>query len=598
MPRLRHCFSLVLLTLIGLSLCSGCSQLRGRKKEDRLQDQLAAIANSGQTMLVGDYTIIGNNHYVEVRGAGLVQNLPGTGADDVNSLERQMVYEEMIRRGIRNVRERLADPGSAVVQIYGLVPPGAQEGDVFDVEVMVPNQSEVKSLRGGWLMPESLREMIGVSGTIKEGHPLAYVEGPIMVDPLATESADPAGLKKGTILGGARVKVPRNLFLMMKNGHEDVFLTDRIAKEINHRFYTAAGAKKNIATAKSDELIVLEIHPSYRHDVPRYIKIIQSIACYETQPQQLERIERLKTELLIPAKSQKAAFQLEAIGKPGIAALRSALKSSNSEVRFHAGTSLAYLGDGTAIRTLADLARDEPAFRVYTLHALSMLTNDIEAELCLQELLHVPSAETRYGAFRALHLRNPYDRTIRGENLGNQFSYHGIASNGPPLAHLSNSNRPEIVLFGLDIQLTPPLSLDAGPYISVLASSPGSVTVSRYATGLGVDERRTVSNKLDAVIRAVVELGGTYPDVVQMLRQADMGKNLNCRLEIDKLPEPNRVYVRTGLTAEEEEEIKLAAVVKPQRTTLQKMSPTTWFGKNPDPTSPDETEPRNWDPRE
>ena len=598
MQRLQHFFSLVLLTLLGLSLFLGCSQLRGRKKEDKLQDQLAAIANSGKTMLVGDYANIGNNHYVEVRGVGLVQNLPGTGADDVSSLERQMMYEEMLKRGVRDVRGVLADPGSAVVQIYGVVPPGAQEGDVFDVEVVVPDPSEVKSLRGGWLMTEPLREMIGVGGGIREGNPLAYVEGPIMVDPLATEKTNPAGLKKGTILGGARVKVSRNLILTMKNGYDSVFLTDRLAKEINHRFFTAAGAKKSIATAKNDVLITLEVHPSYCNDIPRYIRVIQSIACYENQPQQLERIERLKTELLNPAKAQKAAFQLEAIGKPGIEALRSALKSSNPEIRFHAGTSLAYLGDSSATTILADLARDEPAFRVYALNALSVLKNDVEAEMCLQELLHVPSAETRYGAFRALYLRNPYDRTIRGENLGNQFSYHGIASKGPPLVHLSNSKRPEIVLFGLDAQLTAPLTLDAGPYISVMASSPNSVTVSKYATGLGVDERRTVSNKLDAVIRAVVELGGTYPDVVQMLRQADIGKNLNCRLEIDKLPEANRVYTRKLSPGEEEEQVKLAAVVNPQRTVIQRMNPTTWFGKNPDSTSPDEIEPRNWGARE
>jgi len=599
MQRFQLFFPFVLAIILGLLLCLGCSQLKGRKKDDKLQDQLAAAVNTGKTMLVGDYANIDNNHFLEIRGVGLVQNLPGTGADDVNSLERQMLYDEMVKRGVRDVRGTLADPSTAVVQIYGILPPGIQKDDTFDVEVMVPDQSEVKSLRGGWLMREPLREMMGVGGYIREGSPLAFVEGPIMVDPLATEKTNPAGLKKGVVLGGAKAKESRNLALTMKTGSESAFLTDRLAKEINHRFYTAAGQKKGVATAKTDVVIVLEVHPSYRYDVPRYIKVVQSIACYENQPQQLERIERLKAELMNPAKAQKAAFQLEAIGKPGIEALRGALRSQNPEVRFHAGTSLAYLGDGSAAKILADIARDEPAFRVYALNALSVLKNDIEAETCLQELLHVSSAETRYGAFRALYLRNPYDRTIRGENLGNQFSYHGIASQGPPLVHLSNSKRPEIVLFGLDVRLEGPLTLDAGPYISVMMQAPGTVVVSKYSTGQGIDERRTVSNKLDAVIRAVVELGGTYPDVVQMLRQADIAKNLNCRLEIDKLPEPNRVYSRPKSPEEEEEEaVKLAAVVKPKRTTLQRMNPTTWFGKNPDASSPEETEQRNWSPRD
>ena len=589
---------LVLLTVFGLSFSVGCSQLKGRKKDDKLQDSLAAATNTGKTMLVGDYASIGNNHFVVIQGVGLVRNLPGTGADDVNSVERQMLYDEMVKRGVRDVRGVLADSSTAVVQIYGTLPPGIQAGDTFDVEVMVPNPSEVKSLRGGWLMREPLRVMRGIDGHIREGNPLAFVEGPIMVDPLATEKANPAGLKKGVILGGARARESRNLVLTMKTGNESVFLTDRLAKEINHRFFTAAGQKKGVATAKTDVYIDLEIHPSYRHDVPRYIRVIQSIACYENQPQQLERIERLKTELMNPGTAQRAAFQLEAIGKPGVEALRGALKSSNPEVRFHAGTSLAYLGDGSAAKILADLAKDEPAFRVYALNALSVLKGDIEAELCLQELLHVSSVETRYGAFRALYLRNPYDRVIRGENLGNQFSYHGIASQGPPLVHLSNSKRPEVVLFGLDARLEGPMTLDAGPYISVVAQTPDTVTVSKYSTGQGIDERRVVPNKLDTVIRAVVELGGTYPDVVQMVRQADIAKNLNCRVEIDKLPEPNRVFSRSKTQEEEEEEIKLAAVVKPKLTTLQRVNPTTWFEKNPDPTSSEEIEPRNRSARE
>ena len=577
-----------------LSFCIGCSQLKGRKKGDKLQDQIAAAVNNGKTMLVGDYAIIGNNHLAEIRGVGLVQNLPGTGADDVSSLQRQIMYEEMIKIGVRNPRNVLADPGSAVVEIYARLPPGIQEGEPFDVEVMVPNPSEVKSLRGGWLMRAPLKEMMGIDGDLRVGRPLAFVEGPIMVDPLATEKTNPAALKKGTILGGATVKESRNLVLTMKSGQESVFLTDRIAKEINHRFYTATGQKKGVATAKTDVLIMLDVHPTYRNDVDRYIKIIQSIACYENQPQQLERIERLQTELMNPTTAQKAAFQLEAIGKPGIAALRSALRSQNDEVRFHAGTALAYLGDASAARILADLARDYPAFRVYALNALSVLKSDVEAEICLQELLHVSSAETRYGAFRALYLRNPYDQMIRGENLGNQFSYHGIASQGPPLVHLSKSKRPEVVVFGLDVQLTPPLTLDAGPYISVMASSPNSVVVSKYAAGEGIDERRTVSNKLDTVIRAVVELGGTYPDVFQMIRQAEIAKNLTCRVEVDCLPEGGRIYRRKPSPEEEEEEnVKLAAVVKPKRTTLQRMNPATWFEKNPDAASSEEIETRN-----
>ncbi len=244
---------------------------------------------------------------------------------------------------------------------------------------------------------------------------------------------------------------------------------------------------------------------------------------------------------------------------------------------------------------MADIARDKPEFRVYALNALSVMQNDIEAEMALQELLHVPSAETRYGAFRALWTRNPSDRTIRGENLGNQFSYHVINGNGPPLVHYSRSKRPEIVLFGADIFLKHPFALDAGPNIVVNGQQPGSVTVNKLAL-TGVDERRTVTNKLDDVIRAVVDLGGTYPDVVQMLSQAQLAEVISCRMVVDCLPQPNRPYRRAGLAMDDEiaEETELPK----KKTIWERLHPKSWFETNPGGKTSDKIEPTNTSGRE
>lgn len=574
---------LLLSLFFGTVLFSGCSNLSAKKKdESSIPDKLMADMENGRSMLIGDYTNIGNLHTVEIRGVGLVHGLAGTGSDDINSLERKMVYDDMTKLGVRDVRAILADPSTAVVNILGHLRPGIQEGDLFDVEVSLPYESDAKSLRGGWLMKASLKEMLILDGDLRDSGTLAYVEGPILVDPLASETADPTGLKKGYILSGARAKATREIFLTMKAGNESAFFTDRIAKEINNRFYISTGQKKGMATPKSDSLIVLDVHPSYRNNVARYVKVVQSIACYENQQKQFRRLERLKAELLIPDRAQNAAFQLEAIGKAGIAPLREAIKNDNPEIRFYSACSLAFLGDGSGARVLADLARDEPAFRVYALSALSVLRNDIEAEVCLRELLHVPSAETRYGAFRALWSRNPYDRTVRGESLqnerGEQFSYHGVTSDAPPMVHVTKSKRPEIVLFGNDIRVNKPFALSAGPRIFVNGQSSEGVIVSRFAVK-GLDEKRTVTDKLDDIIRAIVDLGGTYPDVIQMLCEADRDKVLSCRLEIDCLPEPFRVYRRPGGNAldgadEDEEESKKPSI-------WNRMNPKTWFESNP-----------------
>ncbi len=46
------------------------------------------------------------------------------------------------------------------------------------------------------------------------------------------------------------------------------------------------------------------------------------------------------------------------------------------------------------------------------------------------------------------------------------------------------------------------------------------------------------------MIRAIVELGGTYPDVVQALQQAKADGALPSRFEVDALPQPGRRYDR------------------------------------------------------
>ena len=522
---------------------------------------------------------IGNYDLIPVHGYGLVVGLPDTGGEDINSMAYQMVTEDMKRQRAQNIRATLAAPDTAVVEVIGYMRPGIQQGDRFDVQISLPENSNTKNLRGGILLETRLIDKMYDNGIRKDGSLRATASGPIMVDDvLATETNNPDGLKKGKILSGGITRDPRALSVVVKDDEASMIMTDRIAKAINHRFPLSTGRQRGVASAQSDWLVLLDIHHSYANDIPRYVQVIQSIACYETPAQQVRRIERLQEELLNPETSQNAAFQLEAIGKQGIPPLQRALRSSDREVRFHAATSLAYLDDGTAAKILAESAIAEPAFRVYALNALSVMRNDLEAESYLQELLHVPDAETRYGAFRALKHRNPMDRTIRGEIPGGQFSYHGINSPAPPMVHITAQRYPEIVLFGTDIFLRQPFILEAGPLIFVNGQVPNEVTVIRFVTR-GTDEKRTVSNRLDEIIRAVVDMGGTYPDVVQLIRQADRMRVLPCRLEVDCLPEPNRTYRRGG--SNESDYVYEEADEEKKQSFWERLNPRNIFTPNP-----------------
>ena len=119
------------------------------------------------------------------------------------------------------------------------------------------------------------------------------------------------------------------------------------------------------------------------------------------------------------------------------------------------------------------------------------------------------------------------------------------------MIHVTRSRLPEIVLFGSQQRLECPLALEAGNQIMVRGVKPGEIAVSKFAAN-EPDQKRIVSDRVDEVIRAIVELGGTYPDVVQALQAAKSAGALASRFEVDALPEAGRTYDR-GLASSAED---------------------------------------------
>ncbi len=162
---------------------------------------------------------------------------------------------------------------------------------------------------------------------------------------------------------------------------------------------------------------------------------------------------------------------------------------------------------------------------------------------------------------------NSSDPIIHGENLGGQFSYHVLNTSGPPMIHVTRSFRPEVVLFGQEQTLDAPFVLEAGKSILIKAAAESDkVTISKFVIGQP-DQKRVVSLKVDDVIRAAVELGAAYPDVVQALQQAKSRRALASRFEVDALPEADRAYrpketvANTTETIEGNERIVVASPV-------------------------------------
>jgi flagellar basal body P-ring protein FlgI len=524
-------FACVLLSL------SGCAApaLRSQSPED-FSETLES-----KTKLIGEVARPFGHTHVKVESVALVTELDGTGEDPAPSPQRSTLLHELQTLGVQNPNQLLASPTTALVLVRGFLPPGVQKGDKIDLEVQVPPRSETTSLRGGWLMETRLTELAVVGGQVHEGHHWSNGEGAVLVDPSASGEKDRALLVRGLVLGGGTVFKTRDLGLFIAPENKSVRLAGQIGQAINRRFHTfTKGTKQGVANPVSDERIDLKIHTRYKDNIARYIRVVRSIPLKETPAEETLRIGLLERQLLDPITAATAALRLEAIGHGAIGALAKAIASDDAEVRFYAAEALAYLDDSQAAAPLARAARDEPAFRAYALAALSTI-DDMAAHDELVNLLEVPSSETRYGAFRALWAMNHNDPLIRGENLGGQFGYHILNTTGPPMIHVTRSYRPEVVLFGHEQVLEAPFVLEAGKAILVKGIAGDKVVVSKFVVRQP-DQKRIVSAKVDEIIRAIVDLGGSYPDVVQALQQAKSSHSLASRFEVDAVPDGERVY--------------------------------------------------------
>jgi hypothetical protein len=124
---------------------------------------------------------------------------------------------------------------------------------------------------------------------------------------------------------------------------------------------------------------------------------------------------------------------------------------------------------------------------------------------------------------------------VRGERLGDACRLHVLDVDGPTLVHSTRRERPELVFFGAEHPVSRGLRAEAGRSIVIVVDGP-MATVSRFLPGQS-DQTATVPAEAAAIVRAIIDLGGGYPDAVQFLQRAAAGRHLASRLAFDALPD-------------------------------------------------------------
>lgn len=521
----------------------GCvhTQTRLQSEEDGERDEAYKI----QT--IGDATTVANADPVQVWGVGLVVGLDGTGGGSPPGGYREILEKELKRMEVDNYREILGSPNTSLVLVSALIPAGARKGDPLDIEVNLPPQSRTRSLRGGQLIEcrlynyESAHAInpacTGSDRSVK-GHPLVRAKGSLVVG--FGDGDEEAKLRRGRIWGGGRCEIDRPFFLVLNEDQQFARVAMRVAERINDTFQGNYPRAPGMETAvpKTKSVVTLGVPSQYKHNLPRYLRVVRMIPLQEAPAPSSTYRRKLEADLLDATASVTAALRLEALGPDSVPILKRGLQSQQALVRFTSAEALAYLGDSSCGEELARLVTEQPALRAYCLTAMASLDESI-CHLKLEELLACPSAEARYGAFRALRVLEEKQASslVKGKLLNDSYWLHRVAADSPGLVHISSSRRPEIVLFGEMARLEPPFSFLAGKEITVTAADEDNrCTISRISVRQGT-RRKQCSLELEDILTTMSDLGASYPDVIELLRQADRCKCLSCAVKNDALPQ-------------------------------------------------------------
>jgi flagellar basal body P-ring protein FlgI len=539
---------------------------------------------------VGNLAVVYSKGEIKLEGIGLVFGLDNTGAEPPPSWYRSKLVEEMSKAGVENANRILKDKRFSLVIVHARIPTGVTPADRLDVELELPPGCGTTSLAGGYLLQTRLRElMIAQGGTPKEGSDFALAQGPV----LTGTTAEPNNPRAGRVLGAARVRKPIPFAIVIKDNRRSVKTAALLERVINQRFHFADGVNETgAAKGKSDQFLELKVPQVYHHNQERYFRVIQLLPLVETLPLRAERQAAWAKELLDPRTAGVAALKLEGQGVTAVEALKVALDSPNAQVKFFAAEALAYLDDPSGVDVLGATAANQREFRSYALAALAALDQPA-AHMALRKLMDVADVEVRYGAFNSLRtldegdpflgrvrvLEDPTDgedepqddsmalalARRRRNRPEDPFTLYLVDCDGPPMVHVANTRRCEVVVFGRTQKLLTPLVLGNGSILLNAADGDQEIQISKIVAARSgeadADSKVAASLEIGDIIRQTANLGAKYPDVVAILQAAERQKNLPGPLVVDAVPGNSPAYIEAAIfgkdaTAKQDDAVK------------------------------------------
>lgn len=461
----RQTWSGLCLLLIATLVVIGCASTQ--TEYDNLGANEAANTFSGPRYLrgsIGSYGSFLNNQPRYVGGYGMVVDLNGTGSNEVPGFLRQWLINEMLQNSLGSVAfgterfgpERvMADLGSSVVAVEGLIPPGAVRGSKFDVMVTMVDQTST-SLAGGRLFWPTRLSVSGLDESLTFTEPQGVAYGELFVNPVADDAEQSAEFLRTAVVvnGGTVVKSQTVQFVLNQPSYR---IANAIADRVNARFESADSDTLPAAVAKTDGLIEINVPKRFAGQPDQLLALIEHLYLDPspgfTRPQAEALAKALVDE---PAERAEAvALAWKGLGPNAVPVLRQYYNHENAFVRIAALEAGAWLNDKQTIDQLSKQAdAEDPIQKLRAANALISMSRSNEARREVRELLNDPDPEVRVGAYEALAMvQDPViQRLSVTDGTVHKFFIDRVPSEHE-MVYAIQGKELSIVIFGEDIPL-------------------------------------------------------------------------------------------------------------------------------------------------
>lgn len=480
--------------LILLSACTITE--KGKERYDLgVEAQAAKLAESAAFRdTIGSVTTYEGLAAMRVRGYGLVVGLGKNGSTDcpkpiydrlVQSMYKQHRFGASSRVGVPDITPEamINDIDTAVVVIYGDIPPAATEGTRFDVNIMALPGTQTKSLRGGRLFTADLEMYRVVSPDVSiAGRNLAQAAGPVFINPFSDDqSATKVNELNGVILSGGVVTSNRRLRLVLTQS------SYQRARQIQDRINSQFPGATKVADAVSPSFVQIEVPPAFRQDTGRFLTLVRSLYLSRDPSFESDRARKLAEEMVRPdAPHAQIAACFEGLGRKALPALNELYANPRDSVSFYAAVAGMRLGDHVAGDALAiHTANPKSPFRFQAIRALGEAAAIGGTAVPLRKLLLDDDPRIQVAAYEALIRRR--DSAIQSIAVGgDNFVLDLIPDSPTRFVYVKRNVERRMALFGRDINGSAP---------ALYRSPDGSLTLNAREGDEGFIAVRTVVSR-------------------------------------------------------------------------------------------------------